>query len=156
MPATDCLTTRMGRSGPGRRRPVARGVGAACAAVVSFALVCYLSLATLPVTLTWVAYHGTGLARILTFGQFTGFGHVVMYGGLSVLALVLLRSWIWRAASLCGIAAAGLGLELLQGLGGHRHFETADLWANAIGVGLALALWSMAQWRSSFRPIAAT
>jgi len=156
MLSADYMTTQIGWNGANRRRPVGRAVAAAFAGIASLALVCYLSLATLPVTLTWVAYQGVGVAQVMTFGQFTGLGHVVMYGGLSLLALGLLQSGVWRTVSLLGIAAAGLGLELLQGLGGVRHFGAADLVANAVGIGVALGLWWMAHRRSWFRPIAAT
>jgi glycopeptide antibiotics resistance protein len=34
----------------------------------------------------------------------------------------------------------GVSLEFLQGMGGHRHFEYADMIANAVGVFLGLLL----------------
>lgn len=46
------------------------------------------------------------------------------------------RHWRWPAFLL----ALGMGLEILQGLGGVRSFDLRDMLANGIGVGIGLIL----------------
>ncbi len=68
--------------------------------------------------------------------------HGLAYFVLTGWFVQLYRSWPPRLFYAALFIAMGVGLEFLQGLGGSRHFEVADMLANATGVllGLALAL----------------
>ncbi|SCZ52548.1 VanZ family protein [Thiohalomonas denitrificans] len=68
--------------------------------------------------------------------------HALAYMVLTGWFVQLYRSWPPRLLYAALFTAMGIGLEFLQGLGGIRHFEVADMLANTTGVllGLALAL----------------
>ncbi len=60
-------------------------------------------------------------------------GHVLAYASL-MFWFGCLYSGRARVVSAMGLAVMGLGLELLQGLGGHRSAEPMDMGANALGI----------------------
>lgn len=69
--------------------------------------------------------------------------HLVAYLGLAwLLRRALGGRGLWWGALVPGALAwlFGFGLEALQALSPHRHFEVRDLIANSIGVALALVL----------------
>jgi hypothetical protein len=120
----------------------------------ALAIVFYLSLATTPVAVMLAAYRSADLSTVMTFGQFTGLGHVTMYAVLSHFALMVARHWPQRLLLLTCVAGLGLAMEVAQGLSGQRHYETADLFANATGIALAVAGWLVARQWSWHRRIA--
>jgi VanZ family protein len=63
--------------------------------------------------------------------------HFIAYGGLMAwYAMAFARHWRWPVF----LVALGVGLEYLQGYGGVRNFDPADMVANTLGVALGLAL----------------
>lgn len=65
--------------------------------------------------------------------------HLLVYGMLALwFCGIYHRARHWRVA--LWLAALGLTLELLQGLGQHRLAETGDALANVAGIALALLL----------------
>lgn len=60
--------------------------------------------------------------------------HFVAYGALGGWYALIFRSRGKRIRSVIGLMLLGAGLELVQGWGGYRHAEWADMGANAVGV----------------------
>lgn len=71
-------------------------------------------------------------------GRFDKLWHAAGYA-IAAFALVPLCR-LWRTLLLGGLllAAMGLGIEVLQGLGGQRSFDWWDALANSAGVGVGL------------------
>lgn len=65
-------------------------------------------------------------------------GHLGAYALLMAWFVGLYQSRRGLALHAGLFVAMGVGLEFLQGLGGLRQFEVADMAANALGVGLGL------------------
>jgi VanZ family protein len=59
--------------------------------------------------------------------------HFAAYAGCSLWWCLLASNWRTRTAWIAGLALMGIVIELLQGASGFRHFETADMLANAAG-----------------------
>jgi len=63
--------------------------------------------------------------------------HFLAYGWLTLwFGMSFARHWRWPLF----LVSLGIGLEFLQGWGGIRSFDPFDMVANAIGVGVGLAL----------------
>lgn len=73
----------------------------------------------------------------LTFDYSDKLVHVLAYLLLMGWFAVVCRGRGSRIASAAGLALMGVLVEILQGLGGYRHFEFADMAANVSGVLLA-------------------
>ena len=58
-------------------------------------------------------------------------GHLLAYGALMFWFAQLYRTRIFYAL---GFVAMGVGLEFLQGMGGHREADVFDMVANTLGV----------------------
>lgn len=75
------------------------------------------------------------------------FAHLSAYGVLALWFAGIYRpdryGWV-----LLGLFALGVVIEILQGLGGHRHPEAADAAANLLGIviGLGLGRLGLAGW----------
>lgn len=59
--------------------------------------------------------------------------HFAAYAVCSFCWCALAASLRGKLAWICGIAAMGVVIEFLQGASGFRHFERADMIANALG-----------------------
>lgn len=68
--------------------------------------------------------------------------HMLAYAGLMLWFCQVRTGRRQRIGLLLGFAAMGVGIEVLQGMGGYRHFEYADMLANLTG---ALVGWSLAR-----------
>lgn len=71
-------------------------------------------------------------------GRFDKLWHAA---GYAIAAFALVPLWQRWAPLLLGglaLAAMGLGIEVLQGLGGQRSFDWWDALANSLGVGVGL------------------
>jgi VanZ family protein len=66
--------------------------------------------------------------------------HLLAYATLMAWYGQLLSGLRARASAALGLAALGLLLELLQGLGGSRQMEAADAAANLLGIALGWLL----------------
>ena len=64
------------------------------------------------------------------------FAYLVLTGWFAL----IYRAWAPRLFHAVLFAIMGIGLEFLQGMGGVRHFEVADMIANTTGVMLGLSL----------------
>ncbi len=94
---------------------------------VLIGLVVWLSLMSSPPDLELEFEHIDKLEHVVTYAALMGwFGQLYVGRALKVWALILL--------------VLGAALEGLQGLGGTRIFDLADMAANAAGIGVALAL----------------
>lgn len=94
-------------------------------------LVCYLSL--MPHPPEPVSFEGVDKLE-----------HLLAYAGLM---LWFCQVYVTRAARirvLVGLVLLGVGIEILQGMGGYRYFEYADMLANSGGV---LTGWGLAHTR---------
>jgi VanZ family protein len=94
-------------------------------------LVCYLSLMPHP-------------PEPVSFKGVDKLEHLLAYVGLM---LWFCQVYVTRAARirvLVGLVALGVSIEILQGLGGYRYFEYADMLANTGGV---LIGWGLAHTR---------
>ncbi|GAB6039980.1 hypothetical protein JCM17961_06530 [Endothiovibrio diazotrophicus] len=69
--------------------------------------------------------------------------HLAAYGWLMGWFAPLWPAWRHRLRLAAALIALGITLEFLQQLGGVRHFEVADMAANATGVLIAFGGW---QW----------
>ena len=69
-------------------------------------------------------------------GNSDKYGHVAGYGLLMFWLMQQYKSSRSRAAIGVGLMLLGIGLEVLQALGGYRNFERADMLADGIGVTL--------------------
>ncbi len=67
--------------------------------------------------------------------------HLVVYLVLGAWFALLARNLKALTQSAIGLVLYGALLELLQGAGGYRFAEWADLFANGIGVGLGLLVY---------------
>lgn len=67
-------------------------------------------------------------------------GHLLFYAVLMGWYGQLIPAQRDRALAALGLAALGVVLELLQGLGGARHMEAADAAANVLGIVLGWLL----------------
>ena len=91
-------------------------------------LVVYLSLAALPKDLAMPFPYADKVSHLLTYMLLAGwFGQIE-------------KRWAKRLLYAAFFILMGVALEYLQGLGGVRHRETADMLANATGVGIGLLL----------------
>ncbi|MBI5890030.1 MAG: VanZ family protein [Nitrosomonadales bacterium] len=68
--------------------------------------------------------------------------HFFAYAGLMLWFCQVYREAGQRVRLFLALAAMGVGIEILQGLGGYRYFESADMLANSTGV---LTGWGLAQ-----------
>ena len=77
----------------------------------------------------------------LHIGVSLDFGHVIAYFWLMIWFAQIYRGWRTRLALAAVFFVMGVGLEFLQELGGHRHFDVFDMARNLAGlvVGLMLA-----------------
>jgi len=71
-------------------------------------------------------------------------GHLLAYGLLMFWFGQLYPSWSRQVRWFIGFCLMGVILEVLQGLGGDRYFEYADMLANATGA--ALGWWLTRGW----------
>lgn len=84
-------------------------------------LVFYLSLTSKP-------------PKIVTFQFGDKVGHLLAYSTLMFWFGQLFVQRNYQIACFVFFLTMGLGLEVLQGMGGHRYFEWADMLANGLGV----------------------
>lgn len=118
--------------------------GAIAVGAIAVAVVAYASLGMSPVVALNLLHHGSGLDIVMTFGQFTGLGHVLTYGLMTWVAFGRAGSWHTRLAWLGAIGCLGVGLELAQQLTVVRQFDLVDMAANGAGIALAVAVWAVA------------
>lgn len=79
----------------------------------------------------------------LSFNYADKLEHTLAYGFLMSWFAVIYYAKA-RYVSMLALIIMGVGVEILQGLGGHRYFEYADMLANSSGV--VLAGWLMTVW----------
>ncbi|MFH2140210.1 MAG: VanZ family protein [Pseudomonadota bacterium] len=94
-------------------------------------LVCYLSL--MPHPPEPVSFEGVDKLE-----------HLLAYAGLMLWFCQVYVTRASRIGVLVGLVALGVGIEILQGMGGYRYFEYADMLANTGGV---LMGWGLAHTR---------
>jgi len=73
--------------------------------------------------------------------------HITGYFGMMGWFVQIFHNSKHRLLLAAGFVCMGIALEVLQGWGGHRHYEVADMLANATGVMLA---WLLALTRFSY------
>ncbi len=92
------------------------------------------------VLIVWLSLRSVPLDRELGIDFNDKLGHLAAYGLVTFwFCLVYAPGWV-RVRYALAMLLLGLGLEYLQGFGGTRQFEWADMLANAIGVLLGLGL----------------
>lgn len=84
-------------------------------------LVCYLSL--MPHPPQPVSFYGVDKLE-----------HLLAYAGLMLWFCQVYVTRAARIGTMVGLVALGVCIEILQGLGGYRYFEYADMLANTVGV----------------------
>ena len=94
-------------------------------------LVCYLSLMPHP-------------PEPVPFKGVDKLEHLLAYAGLMLWFCQVYVTHAARISVLAGLVVLGVGIEVLQGLGGYRYFEYADMLANTGGV---LIGWGLAHTR---------
>ncbi|NOZ52889.1 MAG: VanZ family protein [Gammaproteobacteria bacterium] len=94
-------------------------------------VVVYLSLMSMPVAMPAIKI-GDKLSHLLAYG--------VLMAWFGQLYPSRLPQFLWFV----GFCLMGVGLEILQGLGGNRYFEYADMLANTAGA--ALGWWLTRGW----------
>ncbi|MHB1115356.1 VanZ family protein [Sideroxydans sp.] len=94
-------------------------------------LVCYLSLMPHP-------------PQPVSFEGVDKLEHLLAYVGLMLWFCQVYVTRASRIGVLVGLVALGVGIEILQGMGGYRYFEYADMLANTGGV---LMGWGLAHTR---------
>jgi len=94
-------------------------------------LVCYLSLMPHP-------------PQPVSFEGVDKLEHLLAYAGLMLWFCQVYVTRASRIGVLVGLVALGVGIEILQGMGGYRYFEYADMLANTGGV---LMGWGLAHTR---------
>lgn len=67
-------------------------------------------------------------------------GHVLAYLWLTFWFTQIYRTNRSRAILAVALCLMGIGVEILQGLGGHRMFEYADMALNTLGIAAGLML----------------
>lgn len=72
------------------------------------------------------------------FNTWDKLNHFIAYGGIMLWFGQVYQSLFARLFFAAYFIVIGAGIELLQGLGGVRHFEFHDMLANSIGVACAL------------------
>lgn len=68
--------------------------------------------------------------------------HLIAYAGLMLWFCQIFQDQGKRVRLFLALVAMGVGLEILQGMGGYRYFEYADMLANTLGVVIG---WGAAQ-----------
>ena len=80
-------------------------------------------------------------------------GHLAHVGAYALMMFWFARVYTGARSALligAGLMALGVLIELLQGYGGYRNFERADIVADALGIGLGwIAGWPLAMRRLS-------
>ncbi len=90
------------------------------------ALVLYLSLTSNPPD--------------LRVPQALDIGHVLAYLWLTLWFTQIYRTNLGRSILAVALCLMGIGVEILQGLGGYRVFEYTDMALNTLGIALGLML----------------
>jgi VanZ family protein len=78
--------------------------------------------------------------------------HFVAYAACGFWWCMLAATWRARIGWIVGLALMGVVIELLQGASGFRHFELADMVANATGAVIGGVLASLIPLRSIQAP----
>ncbi len=67
-------------------------------------------------------------------------GHVLAYLWLTLWFTQIYRTNLGRSILAVALCLMGIGVEILQGLGGYRVFEYTDMALNTLGIALGLML----------------